>query len=132
MQLILQLFGRVGRGGSIARAHLFFNPRQKNMDSVVKAFCLEGENCRRKKLLEAVGSSERIQPGNLCCDGCVGDSIPLRLQFDKTSPVQTGSKRRVAAHDISYDMKSHIKANLVREGEGCIHAESSTLLYVTL
>ena len=45
----------------------------------MKAFCLEGENCRRKKLLEAAGTSERIQPGNLCCDGCVVDRIPLRL-----------------------------------------------------
>ena len=35
----LQLFGRAGRGGSVARAHLFFNIRQKNIDPVVKAFC---------------------------------------------------------------------------------------------
>ena len=100
MQFILQLFGRAGRGGSIAQTHLFFYPRQKNMDSVVKAFGLEGENCSCKKLLQAVGSSERIQLGNLCCDRCVGDSIPLRLWFEKTSLVQTGSKRCVAVYDI--------------------------------
>lgn len=31
----------------------------------MKAFGSESENCRRKKLLEAVGSSEMIYPGNL-------------------------------------------------------------------
>ena len=36
----LQLFGRAERGGSVARAHLFFNIRQKNRDPEVKAFCL--------------------------------------------------------------------------------------------
>ena len=56
-----------------------------------------------------------MQPHNLCCDVCVGDSLPLRLQFDKMLPIQTGFKRRVAAHDVSGDMKSRIKANLVRE-----------------
>lgn len=80
----------------------------------MKAFGSEGENCRCRKLLEAVGSSEKVQPGNLCCDGCVGDNLPLRLQFDKTPPTQTGSKRCVASHDVS-DMKSCIKANLVKE-----------------
>ena len=94
---------------------MFFNTRQKNMDSAVKAFGSESENCRRKKLLEAVGSSEMICPGNLCCDGCIRDGLPLRLQFEKTPPIRTGSKRRVAAYDVSDDMKSRIKANLVRE-----------------
>ena len=55
---LLQLFGRAGRAGSVARAHIFFNTTQKNMDPVVKAFCVEGENCRRKKILMSVGSSE--------------------------------------------------------------------------
>ena len=73
----------MGRGGSIAHAHLFCNTQQKNMDSAVKAFGSESENCRRMKLLEAVGSSEMICPGNLCCDGCVRDGLPLRLQFEK-------------------------------------------------
>ena len=81
----------------------------------MKAFGSESESCRRKKLLEAVGSSEMIRPGNLCCDGCIRDGLPLRLQFEKTPPIRTGSKRRVAAYDILDDMKSHIKANLVRE-----------------
>jgi hypothetical protein len=85
------------------------------MDSAVKGFGSESENCRRKKLLQAVGSSEMIHSGNLCCDGCVGDGLPLRLQFEKTSPIRTCSKRRVAAYDVSDDMKSRIKANLVRE-----------------
>ena len=68
----LQLFGRARRGGSIARARLFYNTRQKNMDPLVKAFGSEGKNCRHRKLLEAVGSSENVPPGNLCCDGCIG------------------------------------------------------------
>ena len=66
-------------------------------------------------MLQGVGSSESVQRGNLCCDGCIGDNLPSRLQFDKTLPKQTGYKRRVATHVVSEDMKSHLKANLVKE-----------------
>ena len=85
------------------------------MDPVMKNFCLEGENCRRKSLLVAIGSSERVQSGNLCCDGCIGDSLPSILQFDKTLPTQKGCKRRVPVYDVSDNMKSRLKANLVKE-----------------
>ena len=102
------------------------------MDSVVKAFGSESENCRRRKLLlEAVGSSEMIRPGNLCCNKCVRDGLPLRLQFEKTPPIQTGSKRRVAAYHVSDKMKSRIKANLVKK-DAYMHTELPALLHVTL
>ena len=109
-----QLFGRAGRGGT-SRAHLFFSTRQKKVDPIVKRFCFEKENCRRKNLLEAIGSSESVHRGNLCCDVCAEDGLPSKLQFDAIQATQISRKRRVAAHVVSEDLKSHLKAHLVKE-----------------
>ena len=58
----------------------------------------------RNSLFVAIGSLERVQ----------SDSLPSILQFDKTLPTQKGCKRCVPVY-VSDDMKSRLKANLVKE-----------------
>ena len=80
----VKLCGRAGRGGNQARAHIFFNKKQKNINPEVKEFCESKENCRRQQMLRCVGS-ERVDStcNSLCCDTFSGvESIPANLKFE--------------------------------------------------
>ena len=58
VDLFTQLFGRAGRNGSVARAHLFYTVRkQAKKDQGLNSFITSGENCRRKCLLNCLGDS---------------------------------------------------------------------------
>ena len=50
----IKLCDRAGRGGSQARAHIFYNKKQKNVNVEVKEFCESKENCRRQHMLRCV------------------------------------------------------------------------------
>ena len=62
--------GRAGRDGSTYRAHIFFSQRKK-LGLVMKDFCEDTENCRRKKMLSFIGSTEALsRERSTCCDVC--------------------------------------------------------------
>ena len=71
---VTQLFGRAGRGSFLCRAVLVTDARevQRCKDSGLVKFCTEKENCRRRQMLQALGSDEPLQTvnGQMCCDVC--------------------------------------------------------------
>lgn len=72
MDTFVQQFGRAGRDGSMAMAILLYNGRQcKDLDSDMKEYVTNTEECRRKSVLSAYNAKpreERIK--HLCCDIC--------------------------------------------------------------
>ena len=76
----VQMFGRAGRDGCQARAHLLYTTRQTKhvSDPSLKSFTCEGnqENCRCKEMLVALGSKEFITSNEACCDICSGGNVP--------------------------------------------------------
>ena len=68
------------------------------MDPAVQQICVDTQNCRRQKLLEAIGSEESAH-GKCCCDSCGIADLSPRLQFELFPPVtKAGRKRRTAEH----------------------------------
>ena len=120
----VKLCGRAGRGGNQARAHIFFNKKQKNINPEVKEFCESKENCRRQQMLRCVGSERVDSTSNyLCCDTCSGvDSIPANLKFESFTnsvPVrdkmQPQKRRRVSK--LSKELTEQLKCSLLSERE---------------
>ena len=72
MDTFVQQFGRAGRDGSNAMAILLYNGGQcKNLDSDMKEYVRNTEECRRKSVLSAYNAKpceERIK--HLCCEIC--------------------------------------------------------------
>ena len=122
---LLKLCGRTGRGGSQARAHIFYNKKQKNVNAEVREFCESKENCRRQQMLKCVGSDhERVDSANvdssICCDICSGvDSIPANLKFESFTAsipkAQPQKRRRV--RKLSQELAEQLKSSLLRERE---------------
>ena len=69
---LLQLIGRAGRCGHESRGHIFTNSREIRTcsDEALVEFCVSKENCRRRVLLNALGSSESLPSCTSFCDVC--------------------------------------------------------------
>ena len=95
LNLIAQLFGRAGRDGSKAQAHLFYNKTKKLVDKKVYKFYDPKANpkvCRRKVLLEGVGG-EYGGGLELCCDVCSASPIDLTMNL-LDSGATTSTRRK--------------------------------------
>ena len=67
-------------------------------------------------MLEAVGSKERAQGNNCCCDSCGVTGLSSRLHFEALLPV--GRKRRTAEHkNVTEDTMKKLKQSLQLERE---------------
>ena len=75
----MQIYGRAGRNGTLAHAHLLYTSRQikKIIDPSLNQFCGDAckENSRRQQLLVSLGSKESIQGNAACCDVCTGSKL---------------------------------------------------------
>ena len=89
------MFGRAGRNGGSARAHLIYKAKQSK-DKGMELFCEAKENCRRAEMLKYLGSSEIIIGGTECCDICSKGEVPYS-RLDVLSPTQLKRVRKPCA-----------------------------------
>ena len=71
MDSFVQEFGRAGRDGKTSMALLLFHGKQcKNLDSDMKTYVTNTDQCRRECLLSAYNSKPTSCIKHLCCDVC--------------------------------------------------------------
>ena len=111
---LLQLIGRAGRCGHESRGHIFTNSREIRTcsDEALVEFCVSKENCRRRVLLNALGSSESLPSGTSCCDVC----SPTAELVSIFHPIAVGRKpRQHAVRSVSKPLAKHLKDRLLAE-----------------
>ena len=96
---------------------MFYSVRANSkMDSAVRQLCVDKDNCRRKKMLEAIGSLEDCQRDECCCDCCGADRLSPKLKFECVKPVSTaGRKRRCAVFSVTDEAVETLKEALRNE-----------------
>ena len=119
------MFGRAGRNGCLARAHLLYTIRQAGLlrDISLKCLASEGshENCRRKEMLKSLGSSEAVVTSAACCDVCSPLSVASsRLDVLVPLPLKRPRKPKPVRH-ITDDMADALKVALFREREKVVN-----------
>ena len=76
----LQMFGRAGRGGGPAWAHLYYTKKQAETlkDASLQCFASPGrsENCRRQQMLSLLGSNDIVASNEACYNICSGGVLP--------------------------------------------------------
>lgn len=116
----VQMFGRAGRNGHQARAHLLYTTRQTKRisDCSLKMFTCEGneENCRRKEMLLGLGSKESISNNyGACCDICTGGTVlSPRLDILVPTPQKQVRKAKPVRH-ITDNIKKAVREALIVE-----------------
>ena len=112
------MFGRAGRDGSKAQAHLFYNKTKRGVDEKVEKFYnpkATPKVCRRKILLEGVGG-EYSEGLELCCDVCSCSASPIGLTMNLLdSGVTTTSKRRKSVRKVNKHQEESLKLRLQAE-----------------
>ena len=113
------MFGRAGRGGNSARAHLFFSTKQKLVDKDVREFCQSKENCLRASILRLIGNTVAVETSSPCCSNCSSSSgvvVPQKLQVIEAKPTADPKrKKRKAYWSTSKDLEDEIKRRLKEE-----------------
>ena len=117
----MQMYGRAGRNGTPARAHLLYTSRQvkKIKDPSLNRFCGDAckENCRRQQLLVSLGSKESIQGDATCCDVCTGGRV-LSARLDVLVPPSLKRARKSKpVRDINKNMKQMLREGLQKEND---------------
>lgn len=112
------MFGRAGRDGSKAQAHLFYNNKKKGVDKKLQKFYdpkATPRVCRRKALLEGVGG-EYSGGLDLCCDVCSSSASPIDLTMDFLESGATVTKpRRKVVRKVTKDMQESLRLRLLAE-----------------
>ena len=121
LQSCFQMYGRAGRNGCLARAHLLYTARQARQlkDTSLKCFASEAsnENCRRKEMLISLGSSESVMSSARCCDICSGNVVPSsRLDVMVPTALRRPRKPRAVRY-ITSEMGDVLKQTLLEERE---------------
>ena len=117
--------GRGGRDRDSARAHIFYSTKQQKMDTSIKDFCTSNENCRRKSLLKAVGSTESvISSDNPCCDVCNPD-VPDHIVCLQAAAPSIRKQRRRRVRNVSYDQEVQMTEALMRKRDIYIDSHPS-------
>ena len=107
---------------------MFYNtcPESK-MDHQVRRLCEDKVNCRRKKMLEAIGSMEECEEGKPCCD-CCGLVAKLRCEEQcRTSTV--GRKRRCAPFTVTNEAVNALAQALRREQDAYLQNHPDLLTF---
>ena len=110
------MFGRAGRDGSKAQAHLFYNRTKKVVDEKVHKFYdpkTIPKVCRRKVLLEGVGG-EYSGGLKLCCNVCSASPIDLTINL-LNSGATTTSTRRKCVQKVTKHHQESLKLRLLAE-----------------
>ena len=118
---VLQMFGRAGRNGCSARAHLLYTSTQmKHTSSSLSFLCLQSkENCRRLGLLRALGSNETVNVNPVCCDICTAGKVPdpiAKLDLLVATSLKHIRKPK-AVRLINTDMEKALTKALLEERE---------------
>ena len=116
---ILQMFGRAGRNGCSARAHLLYTSTEmKQISNPLSFLCTENkENCRRLGLLRALGSNETVKTNPACCDVCTAGEVPHpKLDLLVATSLKRTRKPK-AIRLIDADMKETLTKALLEERE---------------
>ena len=105
--------------------HMFFyNRKQKKIDPKVMDWCVSKENCRRKSMLQAIGSNEVPQVSSFCCDVCNVELPASKLSFESlVAPVKR--KRRAALRTVNEDLEAHLRSVLLKEREAYMQEHPS-------
>ena len=139
----VQMFGRAGRDGHQARAHLLYTTQETKRisDCSLMMFTCEAneENCRRKEMLLGLGSKESISSNGACCDICSGGTVPSsRLDILVPKPQKQVRKAKSVRH-ITDDVKKAVREALIVERERIVNEFSgfrmiglSLLIYLML
>ena len=117
--LLRQMFGRAGRNGAPARAHLLYTSRQIKQikDPSLSQFCGDAckENCRRQQLLISLGSKESIQGNAACCDDCTGGKV-LSARLDVLVPPSLKRARKSKpVRDVNKNMEQMVREGLLKD-----------------
>ncbi len=89
-----QLIGRAGRCGCQAIGHILTNAKELKTcsDDALSANCKQKENCRRRSLMESLGSHENFSYSGQCCDVC--STVAKCTEFNLLTPVSVRRKPR--------------------------------------
>lgn len=115
----MQMFGRAGRNGTPARAHLLYTSSQLKQvkDPSLLKCCGDAckENCYRRELLFGLGSKELLQSNAACCDVCTGGKVPTtKLDVLVPTPLKRARKPK-PVRDVNKEMEQKLTAALVKE-----------------
>ena len=106
--------GRGGRGGSPARAHIFYNSKQKCKDKKMLSYCIDSENCLRRALIGGVGGdiSSVNGPRFQCCSSCSGGTVPY-VHTDILNPLRSHRPKRVpSVREVPQEMLKGLEQQL--------------------
>ena len=97
---------------------MFYSTQQKNVDTEIKQWYENKENCLRRTILRAIGDSSPVEHASLmCCSHCE-DSVsvcPPKLSIIDSSTGRSCKKRRTAVWHVTEDLEATIKQRLVEE-----------------
>ena len=116
--VLVQLFGRAGRGGGTSRAHLFYSSQQKNVDKEIGEYCKNTQNCLRKSLLKAIGDTAPIESSSTaCCSNCPPSqfSLPPKLGIIESNSLVLSKKKRRAHWKVTEVLEDTLKNRLIQE-----------------
>ena len=109
----MQMFGRAGRNGTPAHAHLLYTSRQLKQikDPSLLKCCGDAckENCYRRELLFGLGSKELLQSNAACCDVCTGGKVPT-ARLDVLVPTSLKCARKPKpVRDVNKEMEQNLQ-----------------------
>jgi len=114
------MFGRAGRGGAEAVAQLMYTAKElrTEVNTELVDFVSNKENCRRRLLLQKLGSTESLVGDHtLCCDVCSIGVVPYsRLKFLMKRPI-VGCVRKRKVRTLTPKQLDELKDNLIKERE---------------
>ena len=117
---IIQLIGRAGRDGSPSLAHIFTDLREvkQTKDGDLASFISSKENCRRRILLEALGSAEELSRNSvgMCCDVCSPNIRTSAVNVFRRVAV-TRQPRRLLVRTVTRQQQERLKKALEMERE---------------
>ena len=93
---------------------------KKCSDPSLRAFCEDGENCRRHTLLQALSKNGRSTvPPNMCCNVC--EAVCPYTQLVCPASTLEVKKRRKRVRSLSAEAQSSLQSMLVAERDRLIN-----------
>lgn len=109
------MIGRAGRNGCPARAHILSTVRKTKDPMLMALTASDKEYCRRRTILQGLGSPEDTVRNDICCDNCGGGrKLFPRLVFLGHVPVKR-SKKRKPVRTVDVTMEQKLKDSLLDE-----------------
>lgn len=117
----IQLFGRAGRNGCLARGHLFYSEKKEKAkptvvgDDVLSDFVTGAKNCR-SALICGMGGNDVGSPSERCCDKCTPHAIAPNDRLNiLVIGKQSRGKKRAAVRRVDEELLMTLKNKLRME-----------------